>query len=95
MNGVMSDMIAWYPIWQWEQNAIWQRRLVRFMADWVAENPVYAVIALGVGAALAVGVAAAVGIVVFAKRIPPKSSPTRIRTAPSRVVISMYRLTSP
>lgn len=72
MDGVTDDMIAWYPIWQWEQNAIWQRRLVRFMADWVAENPVCAGVVLGVGAALAMGVAAAVGIAVFARRIPPK-----------------------
>lgn len=72
MNGVMDDMIAWYPIWQWEQNAIWQRRFVRFMADWVAENPVCAGIVLGVGAVLAAGVAAVVGIAVSAKRIPPK-----------------------
>lgn len=72
MNGVMDDMIAWYPIWQWEQNAIWQRKLVRFIVDLVEENPAYAWIALGVSLAVAVGVAAAVGIAVFAKRIPPK-----------------------
>lgn len=72
MNGVMDDMIAWYPIWQWEQNSLWQRRLVRLMADWAAENPVYAGIVLGAIAAVTVGVAAAVGIAVFARRIPPK-----------------------
>lgn len=72
MNGVMNDMIAWYPIWQWEQNAIWQRRLVRFIVDLVEENPAYAWIALGVGIATVVGTVAAVGIVVFAGRIPPK-----------------------
>lgn len=72
MNGVMDDMIAWYPIWQWEQNAIWQRKLVRFIVDLVEENPAYAWIALGASLAVAVGVAAAVGIAVFAKRIPPK-----------------------
>ena len=65
-------MIAWYPIWRWEQNAIWQRRLVRFVADLVEENPAYVRIALGVGIAVAVGVVAAVGIVAFAERIPPK-----------------------
>lgn len=72
MNGVMNDMIAWYPIWQWEQNAIWQRKLVRFIADLVEENSACAWIALGVGIAIAAGVAAAAGIAVFAKRIPPK-----------------------
>lgn len=72
MNGVMDDMIAWYSIWQWEQNAIWQRKLVHLMADWAAENPVYAGIVLGMIAAVMVGVVAVVGIVVFAKRIPPK-----------------------
>ena len=72
MNGVMNDMIAWYPIWQWEQNAIWQRKLVRFIMDSVEENPAYAWIALGAGVATVVGVAAVVGIAVFAKRIPPK-----------------------
>ena len=70
MNGVMDDMIAWYPIWQWE----WQRRLVRFIVDLVEENPAYAWIALGVGIAAIVGVAAVVGIAVFARRIPPKQS---------------------
>lgn len=68
MNGVMDDMIAWYPIWQWE----WQRRLVHFIVDLVEENPAYAWIALGVGIATIVGVAAAVGIAVFVRRIPPK-----------------------
>lgn len=72
MNGVMDDMIAWYPIWQWEQNAIWQRKLVRFIVSLVEENPAYTWIALGVGIATVVGVAAAVGIAVFARRIPPK-----------------------
>lgn len=72
MSGVMDDMIVWCPIWRWEQNTIWQRRLVRFIADLVEENPAYAWIALGVGIAIAVGVVAAVGIVAFAKRIPPK-----------------------
>ena len=72
MNSVMDDMIAWYPIWQWEQNAIWQRKLVRLIVDLVEENPAYAWIALGVGIAAIVGVAAAVGIAVFARRIPPK-----------------------
>lgn len=52
----MDDMIAWYPIWRWEQNEIWQRRLVRFIVDLVEENPAYAWIALGVGIAVAVGV---------------------------------------
>lgn len=56
MNGAMDDMIAWYPIWRWEQNEIWQRRLVRFIVDLVEENPAYAWIALGVGIAVAVGV---------------------------------------
>ena len=68
----MDDMIARCPIWRWEQNAIWQRRLVHFIVDLVEENPAYARIALGVGIAVAVGVVAAVGIVVFAKRIPSK-----------------------
>lgn len=77
MSGVMDDMIAWYPIWQWEQNAIWQRRLVRFIVDLVEENPAYAWIALGVGIATVVGTVAAVGIVVFAKRIPPKQDDVR------------------
>lgn len=72
MSGVMDDMIVWYPIWQWEQNAIWQRRLVRFIVDLVEENPAYVWIALGVGIATVVGVVAAVGIAVFAGRIPPK-----------------------
>lgn len=72
MNGVMDDMIAWYPIWQWEQNAIWQRRLVRFIVDLVEGNPVYAWIVLGVSLAVVAGVAAAVGVAVFAKRIPSK-----------------------
>lgn len=74
MNGVMDDMIAWYPIWQWEQNSLWQRRLVRLIVDLVEENPAYARIALGVGIAAIVGVAAAVGIAVFVRRIPPKSA---------------------
>lgn len=72
MNGVMNDMIAWYPIWQWEQNAIWQRKLVRFIVDLVEENPAYVWIVLGAIAAVMVGVVAVVGIVVFAGRIPPK-----------------------
>ena len=73
----MNDMIAWYPIWQWEQNLIWQRRLVRFIADLVEENPAYAWIALGVGIAIAVGIAATLGVVAFAKRIPPKPDDVR------------------
>lgn len=77
MNGVINDMIAWYPIWQWEQNAIWQRRLVRFIVDLVEENPAYAWIALGVSLAVVVGVVAAVGIVAFARRIPPKPADVR------------------
>ena len=72
MSGVMDDMVAWYPIWQWEQNVIWQRKLVRFIVDLVEENPAYVWIAFGVGIAIAVGIAAMVGIVAFAKRIPPK-----------------------
>lgn len=77
MNGVMNDMIAWYPIWQWEQNAIWQRNLVRFIVGLVEENPAYAWIALGVSIATVVGAAAAVDIVAFAKRIPPKPADVR------------------
>lgn len=73
----MNDMIAWYPIWQWEQNAIWQRRLVRFIVDSVEENPAYAWIALGMSLAVVVGVVAVMGIVVFAKRIPPKLADVR------------------
>lgn len=69
----MDDMIAWYPIWQWEQNAIWQRKLVRFIVDLVEANPAYVRIALGVGIATVVGVVAVVGIAIFAGRIPPKS----------------------
>lgn len=77
MNGVMDDMIAWYPIWQWEQNAIWQRKLVHFIMDLVEENPAYAWIALGAGVVTVVGVAAVVGVVAFAKRIPPKQADVR------------------
>lgn len=77
MNGVMDDMIAWYPVWQWEQNAIWQRKLVRFVVDLVEENPAYVRIALGVGIAAVIGIAAAVGIVAFAKHIPPKPADVR------------------
>lgn len=72
MNGVMNDMVVWYPIWQWEQNAIWQRKLVRFIVDLVEENPAYAWIALGGSIATMVGVAAAVCVVAFVRRIPPK-----------------------
>ena len=70
----MGDMIAWYPIWQREQNSIWQRKLVRFIVDLVEENPAYAWIVLGVGIAAIAGVAAAVCIAVFAKRTRPEQS---------------------
>lgn len=72
MNGVMDDMVSWYPIWQWQQNAIWLRKLVRFIADWVAENPVCAWIALGAIAVAVVGVAITACVLAFAKRIPAK-----------------------